>query len=266
MIKALVSVEVDLASSVAVRFACQLGELRSIEILPVYVKESPPHEAVMGAGWVSRTWEKEMVQQGKTEIAELIIAEKDFCPVLRDPKVIYGDRENELLKITQAEEFDFFIEGAHFAWTPSDLYKKLRTKFYQRIPFPAILVKTLRKINQVQLLCLNVNGTLVLANLFQKIWKDCSVPLLLNYPPEANGKTGNHQLREAVEQARGILTASGCKVAVQESLSSGAETGAAKVLKDSGLVAIAVERDFKKDDSELQWLSGVRTSSLLAFY
>ncbi len=64
MIKALVSVEVDLASSIAIRFACQLGELTDIEILPVYVKESPPYEAVRGAGWVSRTWQKEMVHKG----------------------------------------------------------------------------------------------------------------------------------------------------------------------------------------------------------
>ena len=64
--------------------------------MPVYVKESPPHESVMGAGWASRTWEKEMVQQGKAEISELITAEKDFCPVLREPRVIYGDREAEL--------------------------------------------------------------------------------------------------------------------------------------------------------------------------
>ncbi|MBI5248605.1 MAG: hypothetical protein HY912_03850 [Desulfomonile tiedjei] len=237
-----------------------------IEILPVYVKESPSHEAVMGAGWVSRTWEKEMVQQGKSEIAELIIAEKDFCPVLRDPKVIYGDREGELLKISQAEEFDFFVEGAHFAWTASDLYKKLHTKFYQRIPFPAILVRNLRKVNQVQLLCLDVNGTHVLTSLFQKIWKNCSVPLLLNYRSEATGKTGNSELREAVEQARGILTGSGCKVSVQEITSPRTEIGSAEVLKDSSLVAIAVERGFKKDSSELQWLSEVTTSSLLAFH
>jgi hypothetical protein len=262
VIKTLVSVEVDLASSEAVRFACQLGQLTDVEILPVYVKESPSHDTVVGAGWVSRTWEKEMVQQGKAEIAELIAAEKDFCPVLRDPKVIYGDRESELLKITQGEEFDLFVEGAHFAWTPADLYKKLHTKFYQKITFPAILVRALRKVNQVQLLCLNTNSTQILADAFQKIWQSCSVPLLLNRPAQ----TASQDLREAVDRARVILTEAGCTVTIQDTLSPSPGVNAAEILKDSGLVAIAVERGIKKDSPELQWLSEVKTSSLLAFH
>ncbi len=83
VIKTLVSIELDLVSSLAIRFACQLGSLMDAEIHPVYVKESSPHDSVWGAGWASRTWEKEMVQQGKAEIAELITAEMDFCPVLK---------------------------------------------------------------------------------------------------------------------------------------------------------------------------------------
>lgn len=259
MIKTLVSIEVDLASSLAVRFACQLGGLMDMAILPVYIKESLPQESFVGAGWASRTWEKELVQQGKAEISELITAEKDSCAVLAEPRVIYGDREGELLKIAQAEEFDIFIEGVHFTWTPNDLYKRLHAKLYQRIPFPVILVRSLRKVNQVQLLCLDVNGTQVLTKVFQRMWKDCSVPLLLNYPRQ---DSGNHGLREAVEQARGALTQAGCTVTVKDNLSG--KPGDA--LEDAGLVAVAVERNIKKDSSELQWLIEVKTSSLLVFH
>ena len=38
MIKTLVAIEVDLASSMAIRYACQLGNLVDVELYPVYVK------------------------------------------------------------------------------------------------------------------------------------------------------------------------------------------------------------------------------------
>lgn len=265
MIKTLVSIEVDLASSLAVRFACQLGGLMEIEIHPVYVKESPPHESVMGAGWASRTWEREMIEQGKEEISELISAEKDFCPVLGEPRVIYGDREAELLKMTHLENFDLYVEGVHFPWTPGDLYKRIHSKLYQKLPSTPVLVRTLRKIDHVLLLCLDVAGTEALCALFQKIWKNCPVPLTLAYRAEdATGPDGDG-VRQAVERARGILEQSGCAVQTQDGFPSIPEHDAAEALKEHGLVAIAVERHVKKDGPELAWLNLVKTSSLLAF-
>jgi len=234
-----------------------------MEILPVYIKESVSHEASVGAGWASRTWEKELVEEGKAEISALISAEKDSCAVLAEPRVIYGDREGELLKIAQAEEFDVFIEGVHFTWAQSDLYRRLHSKLYQRIPFPVILVRNLKKVDQVELLCLDVNGTQTLTRAFQRMWKNRSVPLLLTY----RGKeSGNHGLREAVEQAKSALTQSGCTVTVKDTLSASPGADTAGILKDAGLVAIAVERGVKKDGPELQWLTEVKTSSLLVFH
>jgi nucleotide-binding universal stress UspA family protein len=261
VIKTLVSIELDLVSSLAIRFACQLGSLVDAEIHPVYVKESSPHDSVVGAGWASRTWEKEMVEQGKAEIAELITAEMDFCPVLKEPRVIYGDREAELLGLAQAEGFQIYVEGAHFPWTSHDLYKKLHTKLFRNITSPVILVKTLRKINQVQLLCLDVAGTQTLAHLFGSVWKDCPVPLMLSYPGPGVGEG----LKKAVEEARQFLTESGCAVSAQETLFATPEAQASEELRDCGLVAIAVERSAKKDSKELRLLESVKTSALLAF-
>jgi hypothetical protein len=231
-----------------------------MEILPVHVKESPTHEAIMGAGWVSRTWEKEMIRQGQAEIAELVATEKDFCPVLKDPKVIYGDREAELLKITQEEMSDIFIEGAHFTWTPGEIYKKLHTKLYLEMQSPVILVRTLRKVNQAHLLCLTVKGTQTLVEVFQKIWKNCSTPLLLSYP------AGDDALRETVENASKALTESGRRASIRGDLTLKPGPDAGEVLSASDLVAIALERGGAKDNPALQWLSEVKTSSLLAFY
>jgi hypothetical protein len=262
VIKTLVSIEVDLVSSLAVRFACQLSGLMEMEINPVYVKESAPHESAMGAGWASRTWEKEMVQEGKEEIADLITAELDFCPVLKEPSVIYGDRETELLKVMSADGFGLYVEGVSFSWTQADILKRLHTKLYQGMAPPMIFVRTLRKVNNVLLLCLDVEGTRALTTVFQRIWKTDSVPLSLTYPAEDTAKT--RELKDEVERSRVLLADSGCAVDVREGLGAGPDT--AEALKDQGLVAISAGRHIKKDSPELQWLNLIKTSALLVFH
>jgi hypothetical protein len=231
----------------------------------VYIKESPPHESVWGAGWASRTWEKEMVEQGREEIAELLTPEQDQCPVLAQPMVIYGDKEAELLKIVQAQHFDIFIEGARFPWTPADLYKRLHSRLYQKIPFPVILVRAFRTVNQVQFLCFDAKGTETLTNVVRSIWHGCHVPLVLNYLADDTADTPAAELRDAVDRSRSLLTDIGCTVTVQNTLSLNPEVDAEEILKDCGLVAIAMERSPRKDCIELQWLSEARTSALLAF-
>ncbi len=265
MIKTLVSIEVDLASSLAIRFACQLGGLIRMEIHPVYVKEFPSEGSLIGAGWASRTLEREMIREGKDEISEMITAEMDFCPELNEPRVIYGDREAELLKILQIEDFSLYVEGSgsHFSWNAATIYKHLHSKFYKKLTFPVVWVRALRKINQVLILCLNPTATDTLARVFQRIWKDCPVPLLLALPSGNGG--GGTALREAVENARTLLEQAGCKVAVQASLPSNPEEITDEAL-NYPLVATALERDIKKDQPGLQWLAMIKTSSLVAFY
>ncbi|MGO9566917.1 MAG: hypothetical protein ACLP5H_05195 [Desulfomonilaceae bacterium] len=263
MIKTLVSIEVDLASSLAIRFACQLGALISMEIHPVYVKEFASDGSLVGAGWASRTLEREMIQEGKAEISEMITAEMDFCPALNEPRVIYGDREAETMKIMQMEEFGLYVEGSHFSWNPTAIYKRLHSKFYKRLTFPVVWVRALRKVNQVLILCLNPAATETLARVFQKIWKDCPVPLLLAVP-SGNGSEET-ALQDAVKKARSLLEQSGCKVAVQENLPSSPEDLADETL-NFPLVAVALERDGKKDQPSLQWLAMIKTASLVAFY
>jgi hypothetical protein len=262
LIKTLVSIEVDLASSLAIRFACQLGACIPMEVHPVYVKEFPSDGSLIGAGWASRTMEREMIREGKDEISEMITAEMDFCPDLEQPRVIYGDREAELLKIMQMEDFGLYVEGSHFSWNASAIYKQLHSKLYKKLAFPVVWVRALRKVNQVLILCLSPTATETLAQVFQKIWRDCPVPLLLGLP---SGNGGGKALREAVEKARSLLEQSGCTVAVQDNLPSHHEDLTDESL-NFPLVAMALERDVKKDQPGLHWLAMIKTSSLVAFY
>ncbi len=264
MIKTLVSIEVDLISSLALRFACQMGGLTDMEIQPVYVKESPTHESSWGAGWASRTWEKEMVEEGQAEVAELITAEMDFCPLLREPRVIYGDKDVELMKIMQSDQYDFFVEGAHFTWTAADLHKKFQTKLYRKIPSAVVLVKALRKITQVSLICLDVESARALTQLFQRVWKDMPVPLHLYFAGSGSDKFVE-ALRMEVAKSAETLQAAGCTVHVHDDLPPVPTDGIAQFLDKSGLVAMAMDRDVTKDSPALRWLANIKSAALLAF-
>ncbi len=263
MIRSLVSIEVDSASSLAIRFACQLCGLIEMEINPVYVKESVSHESAMGAGWVSRTWEREMIQEGKREIAEMIASERYFCPILNEPKVVYGDREVELLKIVLGERFDLFVEGVHFSWNPGEIHKRLHSKLYQRLEYPLIFVRALREVNEVMVLCLNTEGTQTLAKTFEQIWSGSSIPLRLVYLPQNPSENRNNELLTTVNNTAERLRESAFSVSVEDAVSS---TSLIETLNDYGLVAVAVERGATKDSAEIRWLNLTKTSSLVAFY
>ena len=261
MIKTLVSIEVDLASSLAIRFACQLGGSIDVEIHPLYVKESLSHDSFRGAGWASRTWQREMIEKGKEEISKMIAPEMDFCPKLSDPRVIYGDRHSEVSKVAQEGQFDLYIEGVDFLWNHAELYKLAHTKFYQRLTCPLILVQSLKKMKHVLLLCLDIGGTEALTSTFEKIWKGSSVPLVLTYP--ASQETG---LKEKVLESTGILEQAGCIVEQREMDPEVFSKPTEGDLKDYGFVAIGLDRAVRKDNFELEWLSLVKTASLIAFY
>jgi hypothetical protein len=266
VIRTLVSIEVDLASSLAIRFACHLGGCIDMEIHPVYVKGSPTHETAMGAGWASRTWEREIIEQGKEEIAQLIAAETDFCPVLSESRVAHGDRGIELLKILEETAFDLFVEGVHFPWTAGDIHRRLHGKLYQKLSSPLVLVRSLRKVSNVLLLCTDVSGTQALSAMFSKIWQNCSLPLLLAYPSEETSGAAHAGLREAVHEAGELLAKSGCAVTAQDELLAGPGDAAGEVLKQYSLVAMGLEKGAKKESAEFQWLQMVQTSALVALY
>ena len=266
MIKTLVSIEVDLASSLAIRFACQLGGSIDVEIHPVYVKESLSHDSFLGAGWASRTWQREIIEKGKEEISKMIAPEMDFCPKLSDPRVIYGDRHSEVSRVAQEGQFDLYVEGVDFVWNRSELYKLAHTKFYQRLTCPLILVRSLRKMTRVLVLCLNIQGTETLTKTFKKIWKGSSVPLIFTYPTDHLTLPQETGLKEKVLESTGILKQAGCMVEQRQLDPEVFSKPTEDDLKDYGLVAIGLDRAVRKDSVELEWLSLVKTASLMEFH
>ncbi len=261
MIKTLVAIEVDLASSLAIRYACQLGNLLPLELHPVYVKFPALNFPLTGVGWVRHTWEREVAEAGKAEIQEMLAGEMEACPVMQEPQVIVGDREAELLNLVSREPFDLYLEGAPYPFDAATIYKRLHSKFYQRLACPLIWLRALRKIDQVLLVCQDPRGTRALGAAFQKIWAGAAVPLALAMPDAAD-----ELLRDEIHQALEALKDVGCQVVVPEGFPCEAGWPAPEALKDYGLVGVALPRDVKKDGPKLQWLAQVKAPLLLALY
>jgi hypothetical protein len=255
MIKTLVAIEVDLASSMAIRFACQLGNLVNLEIYPVYVKEPSSEVPTTGVGWVRRTWEREIVAAGREEIQEMLASEMESCPVLQEPRVIYGDREHELLKIMEHDPFNLYVEGAPYPFTPANIYHRVHQKFYQHLETPLIWLRVLRKINQMLVVCQDPAGVRALAAAIRKLWAGCPVPVHLGVPP-AGGSS--ESLAKEVAAVQEELEAGSCQVSVKEIPDLAAGESLPAITKEYGLVAVCLERDLKKDSLQLQWLSQVK--------
>jgi len=261
MIKTLVSIEVDLAASRAIRFASQLNFFVSMEIHPVYVKEAPAREVSIGSGWARHHWEQEIVQQGQAEIMELISSEWEFSPTLQEPRVVCGDREWELLKIMEAGSFAVFVDGERFEWTPADLYRKLHSKLWQRFPGVIGIARVLRKIEGMLVLCTEAQGVQPLAQSLSALWCGSSLPVTLAMPAGAPAA-----LAQEAAGAKEVLAQAGCQVSLHPDFPYYPEPPAPGFLRKYGLVALALKRDLKKDSAELDWLSRVKTPLLITLY
>jgi hypothetical protein len=266
MLKTLVAIEVDLASSMAIRYACDLGNLIPMELYPVYVKSPPPEVPATGTGWVRHTWEREVVEMGTEEIQEMLASEQDSCPMLKHPRVIYGDRDYELAKIEGQEKFDLYVEGAPYPFNTATIQRRLLAKFYQKLACPLIWLRVLRKIHQVLVVCPDLTGTRAVLPAIHNLWGESSIPVHLALPPqEEPGDTGA-ALWEEARKALAAMEAAGGAVEVKEvaDWSSGGPDQA--MMKDYGLVAVALERSVKKDSARLNWLAQVKNPLMLVLY
>jgi hypothetical protein len=265
MLKTLVAIEVDLASSFAIRYACDLGNLIPMELYPVYVKAPPPEVPVTGTGWVRHTWEREIVAMGKEEIQEMLASEQESCPMLQPPRVIYGDRDYELTKIEGQEAFDLYVEGAPYPFNPGTIQRRLHAKFYQKLACPLIWLRGLRSVHQVLVVCPDLAGARAVLPAMAKLWAGCATPVHLALPTQ-EGHTGADPLREEARKALADLEAAGCSVEVKEVEDWSGGGPAAAALQGYGLVAVPLPRGVKKDHARLAWLAQVKNPLMLVPY
>ena len=152
MINILVSVNPDLASSIAIRYAGELSQFMDIALQPIHVKEPEQKGNLFGTGWVRHTWEHALAERAEEEINLLIRTEKRYCPALAAPRVVVGERESEILKELQTGVYDLFMEGVLASFDEADFRRLVGSKLYQNAPCPVIVVKNLVTLEKVALL------------------------------------------------------------------------------------------------------------------
>ena len=274
MIKALVSLDADLASSIVLRYACRLTERIEMNLQTMHVEEVDQEGYPPGSGWVRSTWEKGLLQTAQEEIAQLLNAEKPFCPPLDDPKISIGEREEELLRELEDEGYDVFMEGVLYSFNATNFFKKVQSKLYRYAPCPIILVKNLVNVEKVALLLEDHSDWRPLVSAFLKIFhqSDTVVDLIhLTFQKTGRAHTGKSAHASPArperakqgpgEAARALMEKGGSveeRWVIQE---SPAEFGAS--LEDYGLVGACISRDAGKKSRIPELLGRVPSAVLL---
>jgi hypothetical protein len=186
--------------------------------------------------------------------------------MLQPPRVIYGDRDYELVKIESQESFDLYVEGAPYPFNAATIHRRLHAKFYQKLACPLIWLRVLRKVHQALVVCPDPAGARQVLPAMQKLWAGCAIPVHLALPPQAGYGGAGDALWQEARKALADLEATGCTVEVKEVPDWAAGGPAPATLADYGLVVVPLERAVKKDQVRLQWLAQVKNPLMLLLY
>ncbi len=138
----LISLQTDLASSIAIRYACQLEKLVRFTMQVLHIPDMDETGHSHGSGWVHETWENAIVQQAREDIAKLVQKELFHYSTV-EPKIIPGERDLVILEEIRQKKYDFFIEGLLHSFEPDRFFQKLDSELYRSLSCPALLVKNL---------------------------------------------------------------------------------------------------------------------------
>ena len=267
MLNALISLDADLASSIALRYSCHMAGLIDMKLHTIHVEEPESAGHSPGTGWVRRTWENAMVKSGEFEIAQLIQAEKASCPTLGTPRILVGDREEEILREVERFSYDIYIEGILHAFTPSNFIGKIRSRLYRYIPCPVIIVKNLVNLDKVAIILRDEMESKKLISQVVKIFKEVQLPLDLISctfksldKPVVQDENSNTTLNAAKE----TLMKQGWQPENCRTMEGSAED-IGNLLRDYGLVVSPLHRSISKKSFWLKLLSRIPSPILLCW-
>ncbi len=152
MLKALIPVELNLASNIALRYSCQKAAMLDMELQPIHVEEPDSKSHSAQSGWIRRTWESGLEEAGREEVARILKSEQLDCSIVPLPIVAVGDREDEILKELRNGRYDLYVDGVVSHFNQSSFRKLLGSKLYKNMPCPVLLVKNLVASDRVVLL------------------------------------------------------------------------------------------------------------------
>ncbi len=275
MINTLVSLDADLASSIAFRYSCRLTQLMDMHLQPIHVEEVEKEGYPPGSGWVRTTWEKGLLQTAQEEISQLINADRASCPTLDNAIVRIGDREEELLREIEENSYDLLMEGVLNSFDAQLFYQKVRSKLYKYARCPIVLVKNLVDPDRAALLVGDAQDVSALVTTAVNLFNKARIGIdLIGF---AVKKAGQTELREKwAEAASPELEKLG--PAIESAAARMAEQGLApgekwfirdtpknigEMLGEYGIVAACISGTAARKNQVMDLLSRVPTATLL---
>jgi len=165
MKKALIHLKEDLPSTIGFHYAAAYTKQSGMDLQVIHVVEpdpSPRNNAVQPRP----TGEKEIIAAGLDEVHRLMRTENiEYCQA-GEPKIMVGDKDQEILDELQKDSYSVYFEGYLTTDKHSDFLNFLNCRRFREVPCPLLIVKDLASISNLFLLVNNeVDGEKIVSGL-----------------------------------------------------------------------------------------------------
>ncbi len=180
MLKTLLYINEDLASSIALRFTDYLNSFLPLSLFVTHVEE-PDEKEQVGTGWVRRTWEDGVYSSGKRLIDRMLRTENISCPLAGRPKVFVGELDKEIIYELRNGLYKLFIKGYLDAANPEQFYDLISSPLCNETDCPVLVVKNISLSKKCALLCADSVDPKVLVEKSMAVLRDSSFDLDIVY-------------------------------------------------------------------------------------
>lgn len=209
MINGALYLDEDLASSIALKFTDHLRQLiGDLRLQMIHVVRPDSKSQSVGSGWVRRTWENEVIEDGKSTITRLLKTENVQFPRSGPAKIFLGDREKETLAELMANEYDLFIEGVENTPDTNDFIKLIDSCLYRNSPCPILIVRKNVEKNRTLILIEEKTDIRRLAEQFGQLMHTGKLSVdMISFKPLKMNKWDSHMSAIAFAEAGEFETA-----------------------------------------------------------
>jgi hypothetical protein len=183
MLKTLLYIDEDLASSIALRFTDYLHKFIPLSLYVIHVEQLDEKEQV-GTGWIRHTWEDGVCSSGKRLVDRMLRTENIDCPLAGRPKVFVEEpgfmgekKDREVAYELGDGMYDLFIKGYLDSANPEPFYELITSRLTQEARCPVLVVKNLSLSKKCALLCADSVDPKVLVEKSMNILGDSSFDL-----------------------------------------------------------------------------------------
>ncbi|MGE4291769.1 MAG: universal stress protein [Desulfovibrio sp.] len=264
MLNALIPIELNLASNIALRYACAQAKLFHMSLQPIHVEEPDAKAHSSQSGWIRRTWESGLQEAGRAEVQRILNSETLDCVVMPQAVISVGDRSEAILEELRRGDYDLFIEGVISNFNPGEFRKLLRSRLYKQMPCPVLMVKNLILSPRVLLLLDADTDPTDLVGRFLHLLDEPDVDFdLLAYEMDAP-QSSETPAEDRLRAASGLLREQG-RVPARSGVLHGAPEAVAEELREYGLLVSSLDRKSGRKSPLTEMLGRVPCPLLLCW-